>query len=279
MMLVQQLYIISSAAITPASEPEYKELVPDAAVRRRMSRIVRMGVGAAMECLRRVPHAAPDAILTATGLGCLNDTVKFMDSMIDYREQMLSPTPFIQSTFNTIGAQIALLTGNHCYNSTYVHRAFSLESAFLDASLLMAEGDARTALVASADELNPEASEVMQRMGFWRHRKAGEGAAAFLLSKEPSEAAVAVILDIELFNGRISGEELEARRQGFLAAHRAEDAEVVLPGGYKQSCGEYPTAMGFGLWKALEDGGKDYCLVCNTFLDEHSFILIKRLKL
>lgn len=32
-----------------------------------------------------------------------------MNALMDNREQMLNPTAFIQSTFNTVGAQLALL--------------------------------------------------------------------------------------------------------------------------------------------------------------------------
>lgn len=57
----------------------------------------------------RYPVGKVDAIITATGLGCLADTEKFMNALMDNREQMLNPTAFIQSTFNTVGAQLALL--------------------------------------------------------------------------------------------------------------------------------------------------------------------------
>lgn len=84
-------------------EPDYKTLIPDATLRRRMSRIVRMGVATGMQCLNKFPNAPVDAILTATGYGCLGDTEKFMNTLLDNHEQMLTPTAFIQSTFNTIG--------------------------------------------------------------------------------------------------------------------------------------------------------------------------------
>ncbi|MCD8270489.1 MAG: beta-ketoacyl synthase chain length factor [Parabacteroides sp.] len=112
-------------------EPDYKLLISNATLRRRMSRIVRMGVTIGLQCLEGTTSSV-DAILTATGLGCLADTEKFMNTILDHNEELLAPTVFIQSTFNTVGAQIVLLTGNHSYNNTYVHRAFSLESALLD---------------------------------------------------------------------------------------------------------------------------------------------------
>ena len=73
----------------------------------------------------------PEAIITATSLGCLADTEKFLSSMVNNEPSMLNPTPFIQSTFNTIGGQLALITGNKGANITYVHRGFSFERCFI----------------------------------------------------------------------------------------------------------------------------------------------------
>ena len=58
----------------------------------------------------------------------------FLRKMIEFEEKMLSPTAFIQSTHNTVGAQIALLLKCHHYNNTIVHRAFSFENALTEAN-------------------------------------------------------------------------------------------------------------------------------------------------
>ena len=60
---------------------------------------------------------------------------------MDNREQMLNPTAFIQSTFNTVGAQLALLLKIHAYNVTYVHRGLSFESALIDGIISIAEAN------------------------------------------------------------------------------------------------------------------------------------------
>ena len=112
---------------------DLKALIPNVALRRRMSRFVRMGVATAMQCLSSgVSADRIDAIVTATGWGCLADSEKFLRNLLEQDEELLNPTPFIQSTFNTIGAQVALLCSNHSYNMTYVHRGHSFESALLD---------------------------------------------------------------------------------------------------------------------------------------------------
>lgn len=261
------------------SEPDYKLLIPNATLRRRMSRIVRMGVATGLQCLG-TPAVHVDAILTATGLGCLSDTEKFMNTILDNDEQLLTPTAFIQSTFNTIGAQIALLTGNHGYNTTYVHRAFSLESALLDASLLLQEGEASSVLAGAVDETTPALEAIWQRFGTRKKVKPGEGAAFFLLTGNPSDGSLAQLSDMELFSGCYTQEEIEKRMSAFLLRNGASDAQVVAPENYKPLCGEYPTAMSFALWYACrrmqEPGEPRSMLLYNSFLDNHSFILIKK---
>ena len=115
---------------------DIKVLIPEMNLRRRMSRVVKSGVAAGIESLLEFGARAPiDAIITATGLGCIADSEKFLDGLIAGNETMLNPTPFIQSTFNTVGAQIALLRGLHCYNTTYAHRWTSFENALTDDAL------------------------------------------------------------------------------------------------------------------------------------------------
>jgi len=108
-------------------EPDYKTFI-DAKLIRRMSRIIRMGVAAAMECLQEAGVKVPDAIITGTAYGCLEDTGLFLTKMVQYNEELLTPTAFIQSTHNTIGAQIGLMLQCNNYNNAFVHRGFCLES-------------------------------------------------------------------------------------------------------------------------------------------------------
>ena len=57
-------------------EPPYREFI-DPMASRRMSRIVKMGVCAAKMCLQDSGIEMPDAIITGTGLGCIEDTERF----------------------------------------------------------------------------------------------------------------------------------------------------------------------------------------------------------
>lgn len=143
--------------------------------------MIKMGVACGLECLKDIPSEKVDAIITATGLGCLADTEKFMNALMDNREQMLNPTAFIQSTFNTVGAQLALLLKIHAYNVTYVHRGLSFESALIDGIMSIAEGKQHV-LAGAMDEITPTSHIIQQRLGLLKGTTAGEGAQFFLLS-------------------------------------------------------------------------------------------------
>lgn len=297
-MFQQPIYITHTAAIHPslvdspdwipgrqlfAEEPDYKELITNPTIRRRMSRIVRMGVAAGLQCLSEVETDKPGAILTATGLGCLSDTEKFMQTILDNDEELLPPTAFIQSTFNTIGAQIALLKNNHCYNTTYVHRGFSFESALLDAALLIAEKETDLVLAGAVDELTPTLYNILERFGCLKKSMAGEGAAFFLLSEQPAIGTVAALSGIEMFNGTFSRDEIQAKSRAFQERNRV-NATTIYPEEFKQHCGEYPTAMSFGLWYTCQQmtktlSNEKHILLCNSFLNNHSFILLKNVAL
>jgi 3-oxoacyl-[acyl-carrier-protein] synthase II len=180
-------------------EPNYKEYISGDFVR-RMSRHIKMGVAAARISLTDAGCQMPDAIITGTGLGCIEDTEKFLTNMISNNEELLTPTSFIQSTHNTVSAQIALLLKCHNYNFTYVHRGLSFESAILDSMMNIETGQAKTVLLGSSDELTTNTHLLLQRLGQVKAKPintldlikdkgrgsiAGEGASFFLLSSSP----------------------------------------------------------------------------------------------
>lgn len=280
------VYIQSLASIYPqgestggrfsASEPDYKEWIKDAGLRRRMSRIVKMGVTAGLQCLQNTSEK-PEAIITSTGLGCLADTEKFLQSIGSQNEELLSPTPFIQSTFNTMGGQIALLSGNKTYNNTYVHRAFSFESALLDGMMQLQAGDSANVLVGAVDELTSTVFHVLARMGAWRRFPAGEGASFFLLGTQKTSQSVARLVAIDMQSGNFSHNQLVQKRSEFLQRNDASDARVVSYERYKLICGEYPTASSFGLWYACTQlSGHGPVLVTNSYLNNHTAVLIEK---
>lgn len=261
-----------------ASEPDYKAWIKEAGLRRRMSRIVKMGVTAGLQCLQDISEK-PDAIITATGLGCLADTEKFLLSIGAQHEELLSPTPFIQSTFNTIGAQIALLSGNKAYNNTYVHRAFSFESALLDGMMQLQAGDAASVLVGAVDELTPTVHDILQRMGAWRRFPAGEGASFFLLGNRKTDRTIARVVALDMVSGDFSQEQLTRNRLDFLQRNNASGAIIVSDETFKPVCGEYQTASSFGLWYACTQlSGVGFVLITNSCLNNHTALLIEKFR-
>ncbi len=239
-----------------------KKLVPDPMLRRRMSRVVKMGVLTALECLQ---GERIDAIVTATGFGCLADSEKFLRNLLERDEELLTPTPFIQSTFNTIGAQVAFLCGCRGSNTTFTHRGRSFESALLEASMLLAEGSARRVLVGAADERTPSQHRVMERMGLWRGREDGEGATFLLLSRVPSSESRACLTAIDFPDEPLDKEQIAVR----YVADRVLCDDYALTG-----C--YPTASARTLVHGIEalGGSVRRVAVCNSYLDNRPSIIV-----
>lgn len=191
---------------------DIKLLIPDAAQRRRMSKVIKTAVSTAVECVQGVENIdSLDAIITATGWGCLTDSERFLRNVINDKEQLLNPTPFIQSTFNTIGGQIALLRHNHCYNVTYVNRSHSFEDALLDAMMRIADGESTNILLGAFDEQTPSQHAIMERMGAFRKHKDGEGAVFATLTAEQTEESLAQIDKIDFLTQSLTKEECLAK--------------------------------------------------------------------
>jgi 3-oxoacyl-(acyl-carrier-protein) synthase len=275
-------------------EPDYKALL-DPKLIRRMSRIIRMGTAAALACLRDAGIKEPDAIVTGTAYGCLEDTGLFLTSVIERNEEMLQPATFIQSTHNTVGAQIALMLQCTGYNNTFVHRGFSFESALLDAALLLADEEATSVLAGGIDELTATSYALLSRFGLYRHTIAGEGAAFFLLAARPSENDYARLDGMTTFCRPADTREVKQELLSFLTAHdiNPDRIDLVIAGNngdsegddiyrqlssslfhktpvipYKHLCGEYPTSTAFALWMAANQvrSGAGRILIYNHYL-------------
>lgn len=95
----------------------------------------------------------PDAIITGTAWGNAESSETFLRDMLTGGEQLLKPTPFMQSTHNTIGSLIAISTKNHGYNNTHSQGEVSLRMAMLDAWMLMQQGQIKSALVGLHDSV------------------------------------------------------------------------------------------------------------------------------
>lgn len=248
---------------------DIKLLIPEATVRRRMSRVLKMAVTTAVECCQGLERMATvDAIITSTGYGCLADSEKFLRNVIGNQEKLLNPTPFIQSTFNTVGGQIALLSHNHGENITYVNRAHSFEDALLDAFIQLQEGESRRILVGSFDEITESADTILHRMGLFRKGiKNGEGAVFAELTSDLTEGCQAEILRVA-FPHRVCTEE-DCR----VAYASGTDTKVIMNTWTRTGC--YPTVTSRSLCDSVRhiESGEEV-IICNTCLGMNSTVII-----
>ena len=269
-----------------AHEPSYKEhIAPN--MLRRMGRAIKMGVTAANMAVVDAKVQNVDAIISGTGLGCFEDSEKFLLAIINNNEQYLTPTSFIQSTHNTVGSQIALIMKCYDYNFTYVHRGFSFENCVMDALMQMEEGK-KTILIGGIEEHTPMYVELLRRSkkfssnnshqyyeGKTKGIQMGEGSTFFVLS-DTKKNAYSYIEGISFSYKPNSTEEILSAINNLLANHQTslEKMDVVLMGfsgdqkfdklllellpqiknpataHFKHLCGEYHTAGAFGTWVA-----------------------------
>jgi 3-oxoacyl-[acyl-carrier-protein] synthase II len=223
-------------------EPDYNELI-DMKLSRRMSRIIRMSVAGAFACLKDAGVSNPDAIVTGTAYGCLEDTGIFLTNMVEYDEEPITPTAFVQSTHNTIGAQIALLLKCNGYNNTFVSGGASFENALLDAMMLLQENGSTNVLVGGMDEITDFSQAVLTRMGLYKRRPIsnldlfkskskgtidGEGAAFFLLANTSSEYDLACIDAVTTFYKPVDITETVERVKSFLTTHSIDQSDIDL---------------------------------------------------
>jgi 3-oxoacyl-[acyl-carrier-protein] synthase II len=229
-----------------ALEPDYTAFI-DPKLLRRMSHIIKMGVAAAKDCLNKGKINMPGAIITGTALGCLEDTVSFLTRMIELKEEMLPPTAFIQSTHNTVGAQIAQMLKCHEYNNTYVHKGISFESALLDAIMLLKMNEATNILVGGTDEMTDISFTILTRLGLYRRWPVsnlslfsttskgtigGEGSVFFLLNDKTSAGNLAELMGVQTFYKPNNNAEIEHKIINFLTLHelQIDDIDLVITG-------------------------------------------------
>jgi 3-oxoacyl-[acyl-carrier-protein] synthase II len=229
-----------------AIEPDYKAYI-DVKLIRRMSHVIKMGVAAALETLKQANIDQPDAIITGTAMGIMEDTVTFLTRIIELNEEMLPPTAFIQSTHNTVAAQIALMLKCHNYNNTFVHKGISFESAVLDALMLLNEDEAENVLVGGIDEMIDVSYKVLTRLGLYRRGEVsnlslyknklkgsigGEGTAFFVLSDKADGANLAELSGLETFYDQDITLDIGPKIEDFLAEHglSVTDIDLVITG-------------------------------------------------
>lgn len=178
---------------------------------RRASEVLREGVSAGWECACSVETVEVDAIITATGLGCLGDTEVFLKSVVEGGGEIVSATPFMQSTFNAVGAQLALLLENTGYNMSYVGRCHAFEDALLDAQLRILGGESNAVLVGAYDEATPLAHDLRDALyaEYDRGAKRVGGGSIFCLLTAGGDEGLELV-DVHFPTQRLSSDDVRA---------------------------------------------------------------------
>jgi 3-oxoacyl-[acyl-carrier-protein] synthase II len=226
--------------------PDFKNFIQPVQLR-RMSRLLRMGVTAAGISLRDAGIEKPDAIITGTGLGMMEETEKFLNGLLDNQERLLNPTAFIQSTHNTVGASIAVMLGCNNYNLTYVHGPVSFEHALLDSLMWMEEKPTDNVLLGGVEEITEDHYRITESMGFWKSGEinslkilgdkkpgtlAGEGASFFVMSKEADPHNYALLRGLALRFNPGKQDILSEFINAYLQSYRltVSDMDLVITG-------------------------------------------------
>ena len=238
-IFLEKAEINEKNTILAVKTPVYKDFISPVAIR-RMAKGVKNGIVASAMAMKDANVSTVDAIITGTGMGCIEDSEKFLKAIIENKEEFLTPTSFIQSTHNTVGAQIALGLQCKAYNLTYVNASVSFESALMDAKLKIEEEEANTILVGGIDENADYTISLFKLAGFIKTESEtpykvlnsktkgavyGEGATFFVLENEKKTTTYAEILDVEIIN-RLDVDEVEVKIKSFLEANKLKISDI-----------------------------------------------------
>ncbi|CAN5453807.1 hypothetical protein BH11BAC3_BH11BAC3_14320 [soil metagenome] len=265
-------------------EPAY-DGIPKGALR-RMSKPVRIGIGAGLPLLN--DEQKPDGIIIGTANAGMEDCFYFLQQIIDYKEGLLTPGNFVQSTPNALAAQLGMLSHNKGYNATHVHLGLAFENALIDAMMLLEENPGNSYLVGAVDDISTYNYNINLLDGWFKDAGytagnfydtastgsiPGEAAAMFTVNTH-HENAVAKLTAIETMHSTDSelvtlaledfiaknlpaGEHIDVLISGENGDNRLmhyyENCETLMNNDagilrFKHMSGEYPTATAMALW-------------------------------
>jgi 3-oxoacyl-[acyl-carrier-protein] synthase II len=221
-------------------EPNYKEHILPVLLR-RMNRLTKFSLTAAFDCMGQVGGIQPDAIITSSGLGCMDDTGIFLTQMHENEEKLLNPTAFIRSTHNTVGGQIALLKELRVPNFTHSQKEASFEKALFDGMLILDSGEAKNVLVGAFDEITDLSFDLLKQMGCLCETDVdkstllasknsgvvvGEGAGFFMLSNQKDSSNCTKLIDLQVY--RSISQDLNSLAIKFLSKFNMATTEIDL---------------------------------------------------
>ncbi len=229
----------------PAIAPDYRAIIPGPEAR-RLSTGIKMSIAATKAAMEQAGVAQVDAVITGTGMGCIRDSEKFLLGILENDEQFLSPTPFIQSTHNSVAGHLARMLTCTGYNFTYVHGSNSFASAAIDALMQLRNEEAEVVLIGGVDELGDHSTELHRRNGHIKKVAMpsemllnsttagtlfGEGAVFFVLSNEKRPNTHAELLAVKAWH-KTGSEGIEQHVLEFLRSNGStpDDVDAVVLG-------------------------------------------------
>jgi 3-oxoacyl-[acyl-carrier-protein] synthase II len=289
--------------LKPASEPiepDYGEFIPPME-RRRMSRVIKMSIVCAIDCLQQTGLDQPDGIIVGTSMGCCVHTKNFLDKILTTKEGPLSPTSFIVSTHNTIAGQISLLLKNHGYNMTHTQNSLSFEQGLLDGMLCIRDGY-NNILVGGADEEETSIYNMKARLND-ENALLASGASFFMLSNSNGSAAPINLVDVGCFglidssatliknfikSNNLSAGEIDLVLYANTEPDKTDELNMIFGHkkiiDYKEISGTYYTnsafAMHYGIDVLLKKahpsfaGSINSILVCNNLIPENLGLIL-----
>lgn len=149
------------------TEEDLKELKTYVSVleSRRMGKLMKASLLTSLKALDIAGIERPDAIITATAMGCLENSECLLEQIEAEGETSVKPTYFMQSTHNTLGSNIAIRTKCHGWNVTFTHGKQSLDWALREAKMLLGSGRYKRVLVGVHDESTPLYRTLQDRLG------------------------------------------------------------------------------------------------------------------
>lgn len=225
--------------------PDFKTYINPIQMR-RLSRMLRIGLSAAMICLRDSKVMMPDGIITATGYGFLDETAKFLREVLEQGEKQLTPTYFMQGTSNALAGLVALTIKCMGYNNTYASKGNGFENALTDAMMQLNDNSAANFLLGSYDEAAEVQYNASTRSSHFKtefinnlhlfdtHTKGsiqGEGSAFFMVSGRPSESTWCTLGNMQMIY-KPEEQELRNALKNFLTESQIapEEIDVVISG-------------------------------------------------
>jgi hypothetical protein len=187
------------------------------------------------------------------------------------------------------------------YNNTFSHRSFSFESGLLDAQLLLNEEEIKVALVGAVDELTVDSFEILNKLGYYKDKMAGEGASFFVLTPKKEEHSIAKLKAVKFYSN-YSINEMKINTSNFLIENGIDKVDKLIIGSskknieladvamietlkmekntlfFKNLCGEFPSSNGFafglGCTILKKENLKDILIYNQYDSNNHSFILL-----